>query len=263
MNKSSIFYISIFTLIILFFSSCKKDEEVPPVIRTIQDVQSDFSDIDISEGVHDETLQFLNGKFWDFRVIAPQTSGTQNYPLIINLHGSASSGDADIHKSTECLVEPGFENMDVFIISPNSKGEVWNSFNNQEMVINLVLLARDIWPIDLDKIVVTGYSDGGNGSWFFGETQPDLFVAVIPMASSYPTISTSGAVRVMPNPMYVIHGENDDLFPVADTQNWVDQTNNAGSDVTLVIAPGLVHNEPCTYVSYLQDAVTWLADEIW
>ena len=265
MKISSIFYLSLFTFFLLSFSNCKKDDDTPepPVVRTIEDVEADFSAIDISAGVHDETLEFTGGKSWDFRVIAPPTSGTQTYPLVIHLHGSAASGDVDAHKSTDCYVEPGFENMDVFIISPNSGGEIWNSLRNQEKVVNLVLLARNLWPIDMDKIIVTGYSDGGNGSWFFGETQPELFAAAIPMASSYSTISTDGSVRVMPIPMYVIHGENDDLFPVGNTQDWITQTNDAGSDITFVIAPGLEHNEPCSYVSYLEDAVVWLTENIW
>ena len=198
MKKSAFFYLSIFTLIVLSISNCKKDDDTPdlPPVRTIEDVQTDFSALDISAGVHDETFEFLNGRTWNFRTVAPQVSGTQTYPLIIHLHGSAQSGAADAHKSTDCYVEPGFDNQDVFIISPNSAGELWNSFRSQEMVVNLVLLARDLWPIDADKIVVTGYSDGGNGSWFFGETQPSLFSAAIPMATSYSTISTDGSVRI-------------------------------------------------------------------
>ncbi|MBK8556750.1 MAG: hypothetical protein IPL65_13705 [Lewinellaceae bacterium] len=63
--------------------------------------------------------------------------------------------------------------------------------------------------------------------------------------------------------MYVIHGENDELFPLAETQSWVDQTIAAGSDITFVVAPGLTHYAPCDYVPYIQDAVTWLKDVVW
>jgi predicted peptidase len=262
MKKPPLIYLSLLSIIILSFSNCKTDEEVPPPARTIIDVQNDFGDIDTSSGIHDETLEFLFGKFWNFRVIAPQTTDGETYPLVLHLHG-ASGGNPDAHKSTDCYVEPGFEAIDAFIISPNGGAEQWNHFDNQEMVVNLLVMAQNYWPIDPDKIVVTGYSNGGNGSWFFGETQPSIISAAIPMASSYTTSHTDGSVRVMPIPMYVIHGENDDLFPVAETQNWVTQSVDAGSDLTFVVAPGLGHYEPCEYVPYLQDAVTWLTDVVW
>ena len=46
-------------------------------------------------------------------------------------------------------------------------------------------------------------------------------------------------------------------------EEWVGVTQNVGTNVTMVIAPGLVHNQPCDYVSYLQDGVVWLQNDIW
>ena len=136
------------------------------------------------------------------------------YPLVIDLHG-ASGGAGDAHQHTDCYVEPAFADLDVFILSPNGSIYTWPSLRNQEMLINLLVLALDQWPIDPARVVVTGYSNGGNGAWCFGETQPQLISAAIPMASSYSTTAPDGSTRLMPNPMYVIHGENDELFPLA------------------------------------------------
>ena len=83
------------------------------------------------------------------------------------------------------------------------------------------------------------------------------------MATSYNTYNTDSVGRFIETPLYVIHGENDDLFPLEDTQLWVDVTQAVGTNVTLVVAPGLTHNEPCEYVSYLQDASQWLINDIW
>lgn len=254
--------LALFTLFIFTNINCGKEEPEVPVVRVWEDVKTDFDAIDISAGTHDEALLTDDGKTWNFRIIAPTVEASTTYPLIIHLHG-ASGGDPDAHKATACYVEPGFEDMDAFIISPNGGIEQWNDLDNQTMVIYLTLLAREFWPVDPDKIVVTGYSNGGNGSWFFGETQPTLFKAAIPMASSYSTISTDGSVRLMPNPMYVIHGEDDELFPLAETEDWVSQTIDAGSSIEFVVADGLGHYVPCDYVSYLKDAATWLEETIW
>lgn len=262
MLKYSSYVLILVSFALLIFSNCKNEEPEPVPARNIDDVKADFSAIDIDEGGQNLSLDFINGINWDFRVIAPAVVPGQSYPLIFDLHG-ASGGAVDAHIFTDCYVEPAFENMEVYIISPNGGIELWTSNKNQAMVINLLLMAVEFWQVDADKVVVTGYSNGGNGSWFFGETQPDLFSAAIPMASSYNTLNTDGNPRLMPIPMYVIHGENDDLFPVIDTQNWVDLTNSVGSNVSLVIADTLTHNEPCNYTPYLSDAVTWLVEEVW
>ena len=63
--------------------------------------------------------------------------------------------------------------------------------------------------------------------------------------------------------MYVIHGADDDFFPLDLTQNWVNQAIEAGGDITFVIAPNLGHFEPCHYVEYIQDAADWLVNDVW
>ena len=256
MKKSS----AIFLFITIFLFSCKKEE--PPVQRTTRDVFEDFQKIDIKEGIQDIELEVSNGIFWSFRVIAPKIEPDKQYPLVMALHW-ATNKDPNIHKTTDCYIEPGFENQDVFIISPNGGAEIWSHIKNQEMVVNLTNFALLTWPINPDNTLLTGYSNGGNGSWFFGETQSNLFTASIPMATSYTTIHSNGTTRKMPIPMYVIHGEKDELFPVAETQEWVEKSNAVGSRLKFVIAKDLTHNQACSYVPYLKDGIKWVQDSVW
>ena len=103
----------------------------------------------------------------------------------------------------------------------------------------------------------------GNGSWFFADFYPELFSAAIPMASSYDPARSSGEVPAIEIPLYVIHGEDDELFPLAETQAFVNESIDAGSSIEFVVATGLSHLDVCDYTSYLQDAVTWVQTEIW
>lgn len=122
------------------------------------------------------------------------------------------------------------------------------------MMTDLVFLMKEYWPIDQDKIAVTGYSNGGNASWHFAKFQPSTVSAAIPMASSYDVHEVDGSVRVWEVPLYVIHGENDELFAIDSTSAWVEATAESGSDITFVIAPDLGHYTPCEYVPYLEQA---------
>ena len=249
---------------LLILSACKSSDDsilVPLPVRSFADVETDFQALDLSAGIHDVSLEITGGVYYDFRVIAPERTAEENRPLVIAFHGASVSTDA--HKNTACYVEPGLEVLDAFILSPYAEGGLWFEDKNQEMIGNLVFLMKKYWPIEEDKIAVTGYSNGGNASWLFAKSQPGTISAAIPMASSYDVHELDGTVAKWDVPLYVIHGENDDLFPVDTTQTWVDATVNVGSDVTFVIAPGLGHYTPCDYVPYLQEAATWLKETVW
>jgi fermentation-respiration switch protein FrsA (DUF1100 family) len=83
------------------------------------------------------------------------------------------------------------------------------------------------------------------------------------MATSYATTSQSGIVHEFAKPIYAIHGSADQLFPIATTQGYIDDSVAVGSDITFVTADGLDHFNSCDYVPYLQDAVAWLQNSVW
>lgn len=257
------FILRLFFFGIIFFSySCDSmDDPIDPPIRTVEDIEVDFQAIDLSPGVHDVSLEILNGNFYHFRVIAPERDANENRPLVLAFHGANPSPDA--HQNTACYIEPGLAELNAFILSPYAEGGLWYEDENLEMMGDLIFLVKKYWPIEEDKIAVTGYSNGGNASWLFSKFQSSTISAAIPMASSYDVHELDGSVAVWDVPLYVIHGENDELFPVDITSGWVDATNNAGSDVIFVVAPDLGHYTPCEYVPYLEDAALWLKDSIW
>lgn len=253
--------LSLFLVCIMAFGSCKKDDSTTTG-RTFADVERDFAALDLSPGIHDISLEMLGGDIYKFRVIAPVRVAGEKRPLIVALHG-ASGGNAEAYKATACYVQPGLASLNAFIISPYGGNGLWyEAYFNQE-VMTLVNLAKTQWPIEVNKVAVTGYSNGGNGSWFFADTQPASFSAAIPMASSYNILNPGGLGRKINIPMYVIHGQNDELFPVAQTLSWVQASQAAGSNITWVVASGLGHYVPCSYTSYLQQAANWLKNSVW
>ena len=165
--------------------------------------------------------------------------------------------------NTECYIEPGLSGLNAFIISPNAGITEWYDLENQEKLFNLIQLAFEYWPVDRSKVAVVGYSNGGNASWFYSEHQFTTFSAGIPMASSYDISITDSTSRKIETPLYVIHGENDELFPLEITQKWVEESIDAGSDIKFVVADTLSHFRPCDYSPYLKEAANWLEEEVW
>ncbi len=249
-------------LFVLLLISCGPNEtgveETTP--RTADDVRQDFSNLNINPGINDISLETItNNVFWKFRIVAPDNaSDTNKRPLIISLHGGARNILPDAHKSSGCILSSGFDTLNAYVISPNSDGKLWFEQENQAQVLALVDLASTYLHVDTTRIGITGFSDGGNGSWFFSQYFPSIFSAGIPIATSYNT-SSNGSTPRIEVPLYVIHGSEDELFPLVTTQAYVDASIAAGTDIEFVIANGLTHFSNCSeYLTYLQDAVAWL-----
>ncbi|MEX0288978.1 MAG: dienelactone hydrolase family protein [Flavobacteriaceae bacterium] len=230
----------------------------------LEDIRKAFAALSFDTGINDFSLDVLHNKKWDFRLIVPETNAGEKLPLFVNLHGGALTPRPDAHKGTACLIEPALEDLKAYVLSPNSQGDLWSDASNETQVLKLVEFALENLSIDPEKVVVMGYSDGGNGSWFFADFHPEGFSAGIPMASAYGLTKTQdGLVKKIEIPLYVIQGEFDELFPYTNTETWVEQAVDAGSDIILVKALGLTHGEPCAYLPYLKDAITWLQTTVW
>ncbi len=230
---------------------------------TIEQIENDFSKLSVQTGVNDFSLTIANNQTWDFRLISPEISNNELVPLFVNLHGGALTPRDDAHKNTACLIEPALENTKAYILSPNSKGLLWYDPSNESQVVHLVNFAIKYLNVDPDRVVVVGYSDGGNGSWFFSDTHPELFSAGIPMATAYGLSYENGILQKTEIPLYVIQGELDALFPFTNTESAVELSTGAGSDITLIKAIGLTHSVPCEYLPYLDDAIEWLKNSVW
>ncbi len=257
------------TLLLLIVTSllihgCDDPDIAPTTQWSWEDTNASFEEIEINPGsTVDVILETPEPPYeYAFRVIVPealdQVSGN---PLVLSLHGGVGGAGRQAHKNLDCIA-PSLEPLNAFVLSPNADKVQWYELYNLEKVTRLITLAIKNWPIDRTKIVVTGYSDGGNGTWFLSEVYPQLFSAGIALATSYNTLRPDGTARKINTPLYVIHSSADELFPLEQTQTWVDYTIGAGSDIEFVIADGLSHYAPCDYTSYFEDGIKWL-EEVW
>jgi predicted peptidase len=264
--KKSIKVITFFTFFLLLIS-CGGSEEVfddGVYLKTFAEVKEDFQQLTFSPGINDIEIIGRANFLWKFRLLVPANASPSNKrPLIISLHGGATIKNETLHKQTSCLAEPGLESLDAYILSPNSDGFLWFDEPNQNKVLDLTQLVTTYLNVNTSKVAITGYSDGGIASWFFAQFHPSAYSASIPMAALYnPQVSTVPSAKIN-IPMYVVHGEDDQYFPLVSVQNYVKTAEDAGTNIQLIIAPGLEHLQSCDYVPYLKDAATWLDTVIW
>jgi len=249
----------------LLFNCGKSDDGVFKNTRSLQDAIDDFNLLSFSKGINDIEIEgSFSNVYWRFRVIIPESASEINKrPLIVCLHGGASRIDPDLHKNTSCLEELGLANIDAILLCPNSEGFSWGGLPEQEKILTLTDLVKTNLPVDENKIVIMGYSDGGNGAWFYAEKYPDYFSAAIPISSSYNTLNPDDIKLKIDIPLYVIHGKKDELFPLESIVTVVENYKKVGTDIELLVADELGHFNSCLYVPYLNQAAEWLENDVW
>src|ERR1700731_21683 len=85
-------------------------------------------------------------------------------------------------------------------------------------VIALLDEVMNKYAVDASRVYLTGHSMGGFGTWYLAYKHPEKFAAIAPMSA--PMVITAGASRLKEMPIWVFHGEKDELVPVPTSKIW-------------------------------------------
>jgi predicted esterase len=120
-------------------------------------------------------------------IVAPNAEGIDGpRPLIIVLHGF---GDRAAHYTD--LWGPVAGEIGAILAVPHGtkvvgEGRGWGDVEEADAVVQLTLeYVRRRFDVDPDRVVLTGFSQGGAMATAVGLRHPNLFVGVIPMAGGY------------------------------------------------------------------------------
>jgi len=113
----------------------------------------------------------------------------------------------------------------------------------------------DTLPIDPTRIVLTGYSLGGVGTWEMAAHHPELFSAAIIMAGQ-PRPEMANVNWKLP--LYVIHSRNDEVMPIGKTENIVDRIRQRGGNIVFDVLEDPTHSEIFKFLGPLSSTQIWL-----
>ncbi|MCO4798386.1 MAG: dienelactone hydrolase family protein [Colwelliaceae bacterium] len=260
LSKKFLMFISIFIL-----SACKTGEVTgnnTPVIQASYSFQElSFSNIDLSPGVNTGVIEIKksNGLIVDveYTIFVPQHIEGEKVPLVFGLHGR---GQSSLHLVSQYLT-PALGDLGGIIFGFDAPEDSdWLDSSSVSMVKEIIDMSIENWPIDEDKIVLTGYSMGGTGTWNIMTKYPNIFAAAIPVAST-----PQPWVEVPSNkvPLYVIHPENDDYFLLSDIEVAVKDLIDRNALIEFRVIPDTAHEEIYASIPYLYETIDWLNTVIW
>lgn len=212
--------------------------------------------VELAPGIHAHEVGPASAPL-RFVLAVPDSLPAHDVPLVLALHWYTPLADDPAGDYLRGFAEPALREMGAIIIAPEAQYARWTGEEVARTLKSLVTSALEAWPVDGDRVVVTGYSMGGIGAWYLVSLYPALFSATIPVAGE-PTGVLEPQV-----PLLVIHGENDQMFDLAVTRQAVAELVRRGGNARLVVAEGLRHQDAGGYVPYLADTVVWLTGEVW
>ena len=166
-------------------------------------------------------------------------------PLLIYLHGAGERGrnfDHVYRHGIPKLIKEG-RDINAVVLFPQCPGEfIWNN-----MVKELKAIIDDVaaeYGIHKDRILLTGSSMGGYGTWETAMCYPETFAAIAPVAGGGVMWRTGKLSKV---PVMAYHGDEDTVVPVSQSEIMVDFTNRNGGNAELNILKGKGHNDGIDY----------------
>ncbi len=162
-------------------------------------------------------------------------------PLILFLHGAGERG-SDLKKvkahGPPKMVEQG-RDFGAIVVSPQCPADSWWT-EEVDMLIALLDKIEKEYNVDKDRIYVTGLSMGGYGTFALCARQPDRFAAAVPICGGGAYFD---ARRLTKLPMWVFHGEADNVVPLDESTRMVKFMNASnGENAKLTTYPGVGHN---------------------
>lgn len=217
----------------------------------------------------------VDGRLHSFDLYVPKDwapGGKGVFGLVVSLHGYlgptmkallAVFGEAQpkgVDRDEWVRHPPGVEDKPYFVVAPNGMGASGYVGFGEIDVLEVLARAAEYYPIDPERIYITGASMGGTGSAAIALHYPDIFAAAAPLGGSHDAFAYSDvkhwglrpwevflaeaysnsywAGNGAGTPMYLVHGKKDGpRFSIA----LADAYRLYGQEVKLEV-PNLGHN---------------------
>jgi predicted peptidase len=205
--------------------------------------------------------KYLSGKgdTLNYRLLKPEKTLQQKYPLVIFLHGSGERGNDNEKQLKWGVLNFATDQMLIahpaFVIAPQCPdNQSWSNIDRQkgfrdmklnpqpakpmEMLIDLIRKFVSQYPVDTARIYLTGLSMGGFGTFDALERYPGLFAAAVPVCGGGDTSKVAAFAHI---PIWIFHGAEDKTVSPLCSRDMVEALVKAGARPGITFYPGVGH----------------------
>ena len=188
---------------------------------------------------------------------------TKKYPLVIFLHGAWSTHRLGLRRvfgkgnvqGTDFIVPghvplendleairywPELPDVNYIVAAPLARGTAGYQGIPEQDVYEMLDDVKSRFPIDEDRIYLTGLSMGGGGTTWLGLTRPDIWAAIAPVCPAPPDECAELSGNASNLPVHLFIGDKDFLYKTA--QEWKARYEASSPRFDYVEYPGIGHN---------------------
>ncbi len=208
--------------------------------------------------IEDTALDLGDGTTLRYGIARPaeyDASTSRPRPLVVSLH-PGGRGEYYGREFMQGIVEPGLRSWDAVIVAPDVPDRSWATPRSERAILALVRHVSSTHAIDPSRVLVTGFSMGGRGTWYMAARHPDVFTGAIVMAGS----PNDEDVERLTLPILIIHSPEDEVVPFAGAEEAYLTLSARGHPVELRVLPGAGHYTMGAYVPVLRVGSRWMLE---
>ena len=209
-------------------------------------------------GLHRSTFPLEGRDPMPYAIAIPRGyDGQDARPLVLALHPGGGRIPYYGAAFVEQIVGRGLDSVHAVIVAPDCPTQAWTDPIADQAVMALLARVLADYRIDRRRILVTGFSLGGRGTWFMASHHADVFTAAIAMAA--PT-GDETLDRLATIPTYVIHSREDQVVPFAPAERTARALEKLGRPIRFEALDAASHYDMGAYVEPLRRAGRWVTD---
>lgn len=216
-----------------------------------------FSNLIVSDAEEEKTGVFSGGfQGRPYTICIPHAyKGAiegKRWPLIVGLHWHHGDGERLLKLFQNHLLYGSF-----VMVCPNGTNESWSE-EDEPFVLALVEEMKGKYKIDPNRVFLMGVSAGAHFTYHVGLKHPELFRAIAVYAGSLAASKKRWGTPLAKEkekqiPVFIMHGEKDELLPLWNATWSRDALKKEGYDVTYVEIPWQSHDVPQREVYQILD----------
>ncbi|WFU17619.1 phospholipase [Bradyrhizobium sp. CB3481] len=177
------------------------------------------------------------------------------WPLVMALHGGSGNGRGFLWSWLRDARSRG-----AILVAPTATGSTWALMGDDTDTPNLIQILESVrarWNVDLERMLLTGMSDGGTFCYVAGLDGASPFTHLAPVAATFHPLMAemADAERLRGLPVHIVHGRLDWMFPVQVARQTAQALTAAGANVTYRELDDLSHTYPREMNA---EILTWL-----
>jgi predicted peptidase len=204
------------------------------------------------------------GVSYRYQVFVPASwTPEKKWPVVLFLHGAGERGDDGLIQTEVGIggaIRRHADRYPYVVVMPQCRTDDWWTTPAEEAQALAALdAAISEWHGDSSRVVLTGLSMGGYGTYGFALHHPGRFTALVPICGGILAPPAVPVPPVVPNspgsdpygevaqkigktPIWLFHGADDTVVPVDFSRKMANALHAAGASSKYTEYPGVGHN---------------------